>query len=285
VKHVILGNGPAGVVAAEDAAQGRSGDAITLVGDEPGPPYSRMAIPYLLMGNIEETGRGCARIPAISPRLGIALKEARAASGRRRGASGEARVRRDSSLRSAARGERLAPEPPADSRARPSGRASMLDPRRRARDREAREEGQPCRSRWARGLSAASSWKRSPSAGVDLVVVEMGERMVPRMMPQGASDLIRAWCERRGVRVVTGTRVKEIRSVGGRLDISLSDGQLVAADLVISATASRPILRSSKAAAWLATRACSSTSACRRMSRVSTPPATLHARRNSTPET
>ena len=27
-----------------------------LVGDEPEPPYSRMAIPYLLMGNIGEEG-------------------------------------------------------------------------------------------------------------------------------------------------------------------------------------------------------------------------------------
>jgi hypothetical protein len=29
---------------------------ITLIGDEAGPPYSRMAIPYLLMGRIGEAG-------------------------------------------------------------------------------------------------------------------------------------------------------------------------------------------------------------------------------------
>ena len=54
MKHVILGNGPAGVIAAETIRKLRAEDDILVVGDEPEPPYSRMAIPYLLMGNIEQ---------------------------------------------------------------------------------------------------------------------------------------------------------------------------------------------------------------------------------------
>ncbi len=54
--HLILGNGPAGVVAAENLRKNNPRDAITLVGDEAVPPYSRMAIPYLLKGNIGEGG-------------------------------------------------------------------------------------------------------------------------------------------------------------------------------------------------------------------------------------
>ncbi len=54
--HVILGAGPAGVIAAETIRKHKPGDEITIVGDEPEPPYSRMAIPYLLMGNIDESG-------------------------------------------------------------------------------------------------------------------------------------------------------------------------------------------------------------------------------------
>ncbi len=38
------------------AQAGRSADDIVLLGDEPEPPYSRMAIPYLLIGNIDEHG-------------------------------------------------------------------------------------------------------------------------------------------------------------------------------------------------------------------------------------
>ena len=54
--HVILGAGPAGVIAAETIRKQAPQDRITLVGDEAEPPYSRMAIPYLLMGNIDERG-------------------------------------------------------------------------------------------------------------------------------------------------------------------------------------------------------------------------------------
>jgi NADPH-dependent 2,4-dienoyl-CoA reductase/sulfur reductase-like enzyme len=54
--HLILGAGPAGVIAAETIRKHRPADAITIVGDEPEPPYSRMAIPYLLAGQIGEQG-------------------------------------------------------------------------------------------------------------------------------------------------------------------------------------------------------------------------------------
>ncbi len=54
--HLILGAGPAGVIAAETIRKHAPHDRITLVGDEPEPPYSRMAIPYLLIGNIDERG-------------------------------------------------------------------------------------------------------------------------------------------------------------------------------------------------------------------------------------
>jgi NADPH-dependent 2,4-dienoyl-CoA reductase/sulfur reductase-like enzyme len=56
MKHVILGNGPAGVIAAETIRKRSPQDQIVLIGSEDEPPYSRMAIPYLLMGNIEESG-------------------------------------------------------------------------------------------------------------------------------------------------------------------------------------------------------------------------------------
>ena len=56
MKHVILGAGPAGVIAAETIRKHAPDDEIVLVGDEPEAPYSRMAIPYLLIGKIDEAG-------------------------------------------------------------------------------------------------------------------------------------------------------------------------------------------------------------------------------------
>ena len=75
--------------------------------------------------------------------------------------------------------------------------------------------------------------------GVELTVVEMGDRMVPRMMGPTAGGMIREWCERKGVRVFTGTRVEAIEQ-HAPLRARLSNGQWLEADLVISATGVKP---------------------------------------------
>ena len=56
MKHVIVGAGPAGVVAAESLRRLQSDASITILGDEAEPPYSRMALPYLLIKQIGESG-------------------------------------------------------------------------------------------------------------------------------------------------------------------------------------------------------------------------------------
>ena len=56
MQYLIIGAGPAGVSAAETLRKLDPGASITIVGDEPEPPYSRMAIPYLLMERIDEQG-------------------------------------------------------------------------------------------------------------------------------------------------------------------------------------------------------------------------------------
>ena len=57
MQHIIIGAGPAGVVAAETLRKTDPEASITIIGDEPEPPYSRMAIPYYLINNIDESGR------------------------------------------------------------------------------------------------------------------------------------------------------------------------------------------------------------------------------------
>ena len=73
MRHVILGNGPAGVVAAETIRRHAPHDEIVLVGAEPEPPYSRMAIPYLLTGKIGEPGTYLRKEPGHFARLAIEL--------------------------------------------------------------------------------------------------------------------------------------------------------------------------------------------------------------------
>ena len=77
--------------------------------------------------------------------------------------------------------------------------------------------------------------------GVHLSVVEMGDRMVPRMMGPTAGGMIRDWCETEGVEVFTGTKVESIEA-GTPLTVKLSNGKTMQADLVISAAGVRPAI-------------------------------------------
>jgi NAD(P)H-nitrite reductase large subunit len=76
---------------------------------------------------------------------------------------------------------------------------------------------------------------------VQLSVVEMGDRMVPRMMGPTAGGMIRDWCEAKGVQVFTGTRVEAIEA-GAPLTVRLSNGTQLSADLVISAAGVKPAI-------------------------------------------
>ena len=74
--HVIIGAGPAGVIGAETIRKLAPQDTITLIGDEPEPAYSRMALPYLLMGNIDESGTYLRKSPTHFDDLRIAVRNA-----------------------------------------------------------------------------------------------------------------------------------------------------------------------------------------------------------------
>jgi NAD(P)H-nitrite reductase large subunit len=75
--------------------------------------------------------------------------------------------------------------------------------------------------------------------GVDLAIVEMGDRMVPRMMGPGAGGMIRDWCVGKGVKVRTSARVEAIEP-GAPLTVRLAGGESLPADLVISSTGVAP---------------------------------------------
>ncbi len=56
MEYLIVGAGPAGIVAAETLRRGDPAGTITVIHDEGELPYSRMAIPYLLAREIDEAG-------------------------------------------------------------------------------------------------------------------------------------------------------------------------------------------------------------------------------------
>ena len=79
------------------------------------------------------------------------------------------------------------------------------------------------------------------SRGVKLSVIEMENRMVPRMMGETSGNLIKRWCESKGATVLTSNRVEsiDVNHADQSLLVHLDGGETLPADLVISATGVR----------------------------------------------
>ena len=239
-QHVILGAGPAGVIAAETLRKHAPGDRIIVVGDEAEPPYSRMAIPYLLIGNIDERGTYLRKADDHFDRLCIERVCARAESvdtaARRVRLDNGQSLAFDCLLIATGSSPVRPPIPGIDS---PGVHPcwTLED----ARAIAARAQPGARVLQMGAGFIGCIIMEALATRGVQLSVVEMGDRMVPRMMGPVAGGMIRDWCEAKGVRVFTGAKVEAI--VPGQteaLTVRLSNGQQLLADLVISATGVKP---------------------------------------------
>jgi NAD(P)H-nitrite reductase large subunit len=249
MNHVIVGNGPAGVVAAETLRKMDPWGSIAMIGDEPGPAYSRMAIPYMLAGSIDEKGTYLRKTPGHFERLRIDTIEGRVAginlgSGQVKLADGNA-MNFDRLL--LATGSRPI-EPPIPGIGLPGVHPCWTLEDARAVMALAKSGARVVQM--GAGFIGCIILQALAERGVQLTVVEMGDRMVPRMMTQKAGGLIKSWCESKGVRVLTSTKVESIApsGKGDGLAVKLSNGETIAADLVISATGVRPSTELAKSA-------------------------------------
>lgn len=236
--HVILGAGPAGVMAAEALRQQAPQDTVTLVGDEPHAPYSRMAIPYLLMGHIEEKGTWLRKGSGHFEAMGIALRQARAeqvdvAKKQVQLVGGEA-LPYDRLL--IATGSRAA-NPPIPGIDSPGVHHCWTLQDAQAIKALAKPGARVLQM--GAGFIGCIILEALVSRGVELTVVEMGDRMVPRMMGPVAGGMIKRWVQSKGVSVLTATKVQAI-APGAPLRVSFSDGQAQDFDLVICATGVKP---------------------------------------------
>ncbi len=241
--HVILGAGPAGVIAAETIRKHAPKDAITMVGDEKEPPYSRMAIPYLLMGNVGERGtylrKSLTHFDDIKVTMVYAHASAVDAAGKTVKLDNGDTLTFDRLLIATGSRPASAPIPGMD--------LPGIHPCWTMEDARAIMQ---LATKGARVLQMGAGFigciimESLAARGVKLSVVEMGDRMVPRMMGPTAGNMIKQWCETKGVQVFTKTRVEAIEKGCGdaALKVRLSNGQSMDVDLVISATGVKPAI-------------------------------------------
>ena len=240
--HLILGAGPAGVIAAETIRKHARGDSITLVGDEREPPYSRMAIPYLLVGDIGEPGTYLRKQPEHFSRLRIDRVDAQARHvdiAARTVTLDDGQTLTFDRLLIATGSHPV--RPPIPGLDLPGVETCWTLADARAIAERARPGARVLQM--GAGFIGCIIMEALQKRGVQLSVVEMGDRMVPRMMGPVAGGMIRDWCEQQGVQVFTGHKVERIeRGEGDALKVHLSGGKVLDADLVISATGVRPAI-------------------------------------------
>ena len=239
--YVILGAGPAGVIAAETLRRSDPSGRVTLVGDEPEPPYSRMAIPYFLAENVGEEGTHLRHGAGHYESLGIQLRRDRAeglepGDRRVRLASGES-LAYDRLL--VATGSRPV-RPPISGMDLPGIEScwTLEDARRII---AGTREGAKVVLMGA-GFIGCIVLEALAARKVELTVVEMAPRMLARMMDETGGEMIERWCESKGVKVLTGTAVESIETAGDGLRLSLGAAGSLDADLVVCATGVKPNL-------------------------------------------
>lgn len=238
MKFVIIGAGPAGVHAAETLRENDPGADITLVGGEPGEPYARMAIPYILTGAIDDAGARQRRSRHHLESLGIRYRHglARKVSAGPDGGTVELEdgtgLAYDRLLVATGSSPTRPPIPGTDlpgvltcwtlddahqiaARLKPGARVVML----------------------GAGFVAGVCMKSLVNSGAKLSVVAGRSGQILRsMMTRTGSTLLQRWLEGRGVDIITTGKVLGIES-GPCL---VMDTRRIDADLIILATGVHP---------------------------------------------
>jgi NAD(P)H-nitrite reductase large subunit len=217
--HIIIGAGPAGVIAAETIRKHAPSDQITIIGEEKEAPYSRMAIPYLLVGNVGEQGTHLRKSASHFKDLNINLvqaqvKSAQAATKTLALSNGQS-MQYDRLLIATGSTPMRPPIPGIDS-------PNIYSCWTLADARAIMDKVKPGSRVLQMGagfigciIMEALAARVESHKGGKLSIVEMGDRMVPRMMGPAAGGMIKSWVQSKGVDVFTGAKVESISSGGG----------------------------------------------------------------------
>jgi NAD(P)H-nitrite reductase large subunit len=240
MRHIIIGAGHAGVVAAETLRKLDPDSQIIIIGEEAEPPYSRMAIPYLLVNQIDERGTYLRKteghfasrtIEVIRDRVTRVQPDRKAVT-----LQSGSEVAYDKLLIETGSKPVLPPIPGIDSPA--------VHPCWTLQDaRHIMQRAQPGAKvvLIGAGFIGCIILEALATRGTDLTVVEMENRMVPQITNEVVGNLIKKWCENKGVKIFTSTKAETIETSQGAypLTVKLNNRAVLDADLVISATGVR----------------------------------------------
>ena len=239
VRHVVIGNGPAGVIACETIRKADLHAKITLVGSESEVPYSRMALPYLLADNISEDGTRLRHDKNYfsGREISLVTDRARQINTRDNCVAFESGKKIDYDRLLIATGSH-AIRPPVPGIELPGIENcwTLKD----AREISARLAKGSDVVLLGAGFIGCIVLEALAARDVNLTVIERDDRMVPRMVNHTGGDMLKRWCVSKGVNVLISTLVTDIAEAHGRLQLTFSDGVQVFADTVVCAAGVQP---------------------------------------------
>ncbi len=237
--HLIIGAGPAAVSAAEQIKKLDARSEVTMLAAEDVPPYSRMAIPYYLVGNIQQEGTYLRKNADHFNNLGINVRHARAngldAQSKQVSLAGGESVTYDKLLIATGATATKPPIPGIDldgvhncwsladahkiiDKATPGSNVVLM----------------------GAGFIGCIILESLAANKVNLTVIEMENRMVSRMTNRTMGTMIKDWCVDQGIKVMTSTKVDRIdQGADSTLSVTTNTGESIPADLVICATGVR----------------------------------------------
>ena len=236
MQHIIIGAGPAGVIAAETLRKADPDADISIIGDEPEPPYSRMAIPYYLMDNIGEAGTYLRDPDQHFKSQNIEVVQQRIDkidAGAKQVSLADGSTRSYDKLLIATGSHPVSPPIPGLDLPQVHSCWTLED------GRNIIKLAQPGSNvvLIGAGFIGCIILEALVKRGINLAVVEAGNRMVPRMLDENAGGLLETWCQKEGIDVHSSCTVDGIAAADGdQVEVSLSDGSKLSAALVITAT-------------------------------------------------
>ncbi len=236
---VIIGNSAAALSALEAFRRHDRVTPVTMVSAEPGPAYSRVLLPYYLRGKVSREGL-VIRGPEYYERMGAELLSGVRVEGVDAGArelalAGGRRIGFERLL--LATGSRPA-RPPIPGIEHPAVRSlwtlddalgleSLLRPGARALV-------------LGSGFVALQAAWAACARGVEVAVVELDERIMPRVLDEGAARVLHQSIEAHGVPVHTGTATEALEDEHGRIRVAAAGLDPFTVDVVIVGTGARP---------------------------------------------
>jgi NADPH-dependent 2,4-dienoyl-CoA reductase/sulfur reductase-like enzyme len=236
MQHIIIGAGPAGVIAAETLRKADPDADITIIGDEPEPPYSRMAIPYYLMENIGEAGTYLRDPDQHFKSQNIEVVQQRVNkidAGAKQVSLADGSTRSYDKLLIATGSHPVSPPIPGLDLPQVHSCWTLEDARNIIKLAQPGSNVVLIGAGFIGCIILEALVKR----GITLAVVEAGNRMVPRMLDENAGGLLETWCKKEGIDVHSSCTVDGIAAADDdQVEVSLSDGSKLSAALVITAT-------------------------------------------------